>query len=476
MTTDHSERQDPGSAASGRDSSDDLLDALLQKAQWPEVTPQATRRLEQVVSVALQSMVPEVPDAFPKLARPSLRQSSYRWIVAATLIMIAFLAGHWVGIQSASSSSARDELASGKVDHIAGSDGQSANRTFPEQISNRTVDGVSGSPVQNQMADERTAAQMRSAATDQVVAETEKKKTETSAIQLSPPNALSNLPDAQAGNSMNTGTDALPTPLKPQEDEISHGRPIPRREQYKKQLEAVLACLAEQKEVDQGCVLPLMSKRAEFEYLLWEVIRNSTGQQRLTALTAVGLIGSERSVPMLMKSSAEQDLRSASLSALKRCASEKTLAAFVIQRQDERLAYEFAAELAHRPSHRAYQTWIHLVQNRDARTTCLQAANELRAELVDLMFSTMDAPLVADRVAAAISLGARTDAATRERLAALVKNYPLRWEPVAALMWNASPEAMHVLSLLQNDPQRIAVLQTASIQLSAYTGVTPGNR
>jgi hypothetical protein len=432
---------DPAGGNLPAEVSDEVLDAMLNRAQWPQVSATVIERLQSVFDAAVDDSVPQplVTSVRPVNEIISSRNVRLQYIAAMVLMLMAFLAGRWSVEQFGSRQT----------------EGAASNPSLAEL----TLDGVSPGQISTT---ESVVQNSVDAALRSVVA-----------VENGGDSSSSGMPES--GMSSGVSVTELPMPVMDEmPDDASRKRRRPNRVSYREQLDAVLTCLAEQEAADVGCVQPLLLRRSEFEYLLWEVIQNSTGQKQLTALTAMGFVGSRRSVPLLMKTSASNDqaLRAAAIAALKRCADEQTLAGFVLQQQRPELAFEFAAELANRRSEMALQTWFQLVQNPASRMTCLRVSDDLNPELVEMLFAALDASLVADRVSAAISLGSRTDKQTQQRLRGLVQQFPLRWEPVAALIWNGSSEAMQLLSQLQQDQQRFAVLQTAAVQLSAYTKQT----
>ena len=152
------------------------------------------------------------------------------------------------------------------------------------------------------------------------------------------------------------------------------------------------------------------------------------------------------------------------------------LAALVVQGGDAATRKELLIELAHRKTPQAALIWLHLVRTPACRDLCLQVVDELSPELVDLLFAELDAPVIDDRLAAIQSLGRRGDDTTFRRTEFLCQNFPHRWEPVAILMWNGSEPAIGLLTRLQKNPERYAVIQTAAIQLKTATGAVSGSR
>jgi hypothetical protein len=96
--------------------------------------------------------------------------------------------------------------------------------------------------------------------------------------------------------------------------------------------------------------------------------------------------------------------------------------------------------------------------------------DDLSPAAIDVTFAAFDSNIVNERIAAAMVLGARSDARTLNRIVAAVRRYPTRWEPAAALMWNGSEEAIRVLNQMQREPALFAVLQTAAVQLQSLAG------
>jgi len=254
------------------------------------------------------------------------------------------------------------------------------------------------------------------------------------------------------------------------EPERSYRRGRSRSAVLRDTVDSVLVCLEKTPDSDSSCVEPLLKFRRESEYLLWQVVQNTTGQRRLAAITAIGFVGSERSVPSLIQGLNEEELRTASISAIQRCADEETLAVFIQQQQDAELAREFVSVLVQRPVSRAQPVFLNLVEQPSTRTVCLNAVKELTPQFLNSVWAALDSRRVSDRMAAVLILGARKDEATVRRIVASIRSHPTRWEPVAALMWNGSPDAIKLLNQMQRDPQLFAVMQTAAIQLQSFVG------
>lgn len=405
------------------------LDQLLSEARWPEPDGDTLARLQSMVSSVLASSI-DVQET--RIAAP-VPTSGDRWTqmqrlalaaAVAAALLVAFLAGRWT------SSDGREPLAGTQpTDQPAG-------------VLNQTESGsvLPKSPTQ----EEQPAQVPNMAAADPV-------ESKSSFSAEEPKSAL-----------------PLPDPLSEKR------RRMTQREKMHQQLESVLACLEKGQNVDASCCQSLMPKRAEFEFLLAEIIRNATGQRQVAAVTALGFVGTDGSVPGLLQSASSESLRAAAVKAVKRCSSEQMLAALVLQPGNQALAEEYVRELAHRSTPKAAFAWLHLVRTPESRDLCLRLADELSPALVNILFSELDAPVMDDRMAAILSLGRRGDDQTLKRVTQLCQQFPGRWEPVAVLIWNGSELAMNTLTVMQQAPERYAVLQTASIQLKAFMSQPPG--
>ena len=278
--------------------------------------------------------------------------------------------------------------------------------------------------------------------------------------------------DSTAKSSEVLAPETMPDMIQPQPDKLNAKRyRLTQRERMLFQLDSVLTCLADNKSVDAACCQTLLPRRAEFEYMLGEVIRTATGQRQMAAVTAIGFIGTDGSVPTLLKTSKQESLKDKAIAAARRCSSEQMLAGVVLQPSDESLKKEFLTELAQRKPRNAVLAWLHLMRSPETRDLCLQVIDEVSPALIDAMFTELDAPLLDDRIAAILTRGRRTDKPTQNRIMQLAQQFPNRWEPVAILMWNGSEPAIKTLTQLQRNPERFAVLQTAAIQLEASVGL-----
>lgn len=404
--------------------SDSVLDQLLSEAKWPEPDTEAISRLESIVTTALAESMQNVAPAELKRAglrrRTGLRSLTLATALAAGLLF-AFLAGRW---------------------------------TSPD-----VVDGVAATKIVEQPSDSG--------------------QTPPNAVETSPtqPAATNDPSPSNSMAAVDLQNPKHPTESNPSETLVPKADPLTekrrrltQRERMQQQLDAVLLCLEEDGRVDASCCESLMPRRAEFAFLLGEMIRNTTGQRQTAAVTALGFIGTDGSVPMLLQSSATGDLRTAAIEAAKRCSSEQMLAALVLQKGDQSLRAEFLVELAHRTTPQAATAWLHLMRSPESRELCLQTVDELSPALIDVLFAELDAPLIDDRMAAILSLGRRADEPTLKRVTRLCQQYHWRWEPVAILMWNGSESAMKTLTDLQKIAERYAVLQTASVQLESFGG------
>lgn len=439
MKSDSNNPQDP-------EFSEQQLDDLLSLASWPAVSQQSVDRLKAVcVSVSdTETDVNTRPMSVPVRETMRSRSAGMRLSIRVgsilTLLVMAFVSGNWFAQWRLSDN--RESAGQATVE-ISKTTEQPHDPSAPVEGPETVVPKVVPGP--------------------ELVRQPQKE----AVVESTEPKSMVPVPDS------------IPEPLP-----VDDGLRTKREEQqlkYRAQLQSVLECLAVQNEKQSDedqwkCIQPLMARRAEFEYLLWEVVETSTGQQKMAALTAIGFVGSQRSVPRLMSTTADKSLRVVAIESLKRCADEATLVGFVLQQQDADLSREFARVLASRRNDAALQAWLHLVREPAARASCLRAADELSPELVERLFLLLDAPLVADRMVAVVSLGSRTDQATRTRLIRLMNQYTYRWEPIAALMWNGSPDAMRSLQQRQSDVEHFAVMQTASIQLAAFVGSGPTQR
>jgi hypothetical protein len=400
------------------------LDLLLSEAKWPEADAATLMRLSAVTTTALL----ESGEDLATRVMPLIEVKSYgrkRWLVICVSMagmILAFLAGRWTTQSHRQNDivAKPQELNPSKVIETT---------LLPEQM---TPSG-----------------------------DTEDKKSVTPVMSDTPKESLAN---NQAGK------------LTPSADPVSAKRKrLSQREKMKQQLDSVLACLEEGQKAET-CCQTLLPRKAQFEYLLTEIVRTATGQRQTAAIAAMGFVGSDGTVPLLLKVAEKPDLRTTAVQSVKRVSSEQMLAALVVQGGDVVTRKELLIELAHRKTPQAAFIWLHLVRTPDCRDLCLQVVDELSPELVDLLFAELDAPVMDDRLAAIQSLGRRGDESTFKRTELLCQNFPHRWEPVAILMWNGSETAMGYLAHLQKNPERYAVIQTAAIQLKTATGAGSGSR
>lgn len=400
------------------------LDLLLFEAKWPEADAETLMRLSALTTTVLQESGEDLSMTVkPLIAVKSDRQNP--WMVIAVSIaatVLAFFAGRWT----------------------TQSDRQNEIVARPQKLNPSKV--VETTAVPEQMTPS---------------GDTEDKKSVTPLMSDTPKESLAN---------------NQPGKLTPSADPVGAKRKrLSQRDKMKQQLDSVLACLEEGQKAET-CCQTLLPRKAQFEYLLKEIVRTATGQRQTAAIAAMGFVGSDGTVPLLLEIAEKPDLRTTAVQSVKRASSEQMLAALVVQGGDASTRKELLIELAHRKTPQAAFIWMHLVRTPDCRDLCLQVVDELSPELVDLLFAELDAPVMDDRLAAIQTLGSRGDESTFKRTELLCKNFPHRWEPVAILMWNGSETAMGFLARLQKNPERYAVIQTAAIQLKAATGAGSGSR
>ena len=400
------------------------LDLLLSEAQWPEADAETLMRLSVLTTTALQESGEDLAMTVkPLIAIKSDLQNP--WVVIAVsiaAIVLAFFAGRWT----------------------TQSDRQNEIVAKPQELNPSKV--IETTLLPDQMAPS---------------GDTEGKKSVTPLMGDTSKESLAN---NQSGK------------LTPSADPVSAKRKrLSQRDKMKQQLDSVLACLEEGQKAET-CCQTLLPRKAQFEYLLKEIVRTATGQRQTAAIAAMGFVGSDGTVPLLLEIAEKPDLRTSAVQSVKRASSEQMLAALVVQGGDVATRKELLIELAHRKTPQAAFIWLHLVRTPDCRDLCLQVVDELSPELVDLLFAELDAPVIDDRLAAIQSLGRRSDESTFKRTELLCQNFPHRWEPVAIMMWNGSETAMDFLTRLQRNPERYAVIQTAAIQLKTTTGAGSGSR
>ena len=400
------------------------LDLLLSEAKWPEADAETLMRFSALTTTALQESGEDLATTNRPFTEVKSRQPK-RWMVIALSIagmVLAFLAGRWT----------------------TQSDRQNDIVAKPQELNPSKVTVTTAVP--EQMAPS---------------GDTENKKSVTSFMVDTPKGSLASNQDGK---------------LTPTADPVSAKRKrLSQRDKMKQQLDSVLACLEEGQKAE-ACCQTLLPRKAQFEYLLAEIVRTATGQRQTAAIAAMGCVGSDGTVPLLLEIAEKPDLRTTAVQSVKRASSEQMLAALVVQGGDVSTRKELLIELAHRKTPQAAFIWMHLVRTPDCRDFCLQVVDELSPELVDLLFAELDAPVIDDRLAAIQSLGRRGDESTFKRTELLCQNFPHRWEPVAILMWNGSETAMGFLARLQKNPERYAVIQTAAIQLKTATGAGSGSR
>ena len=400
------------------------LDLLLSEAKWPEADAETLMRLSALTTTALQASGEDLAMTVkPLIAIKSDRQNP--WVVIAVsiaAIVLAFFAGRWT----------------------TQSDRQNEIIAKPQELNPSKV-------IENTLLPDQMAPS----------GDTEDKKSVTPLMGDTSKESLAN---------------NQPGKLTPSADPVSAKRKrLSQRDKMKQQLDSVLACLEEGQKAET-CCQTLLPRKAQFEYLLAEIVRTATGQRQAAAIAAMGFVGSDGTVPLLLEIAEKPDLRITAVESVKRVSSEQMLAALVLQGGDVATRKELLIGLAHRKTPQAAFIWLHLVRTPDCRDLCLQVVDELSPELVDLLFAELDAPVMDDRLAAIQSLGRRGDESTFKRTELLCQNFPHRWEPVAILMWNGSEMAMGFLTRLQKNPERYAVIQTAAIQLKTATGAGSGSR
>lgn len=400
------------------------LDLFLSEAKWPEAGDETLARLGAVTSAALKEPGKNLKAPI-KPQKELITRLPGRWTVVAVAIagmILAFLAGRWTTSL---------ERQSGIV--VKQQDLNPAKVVEPTPLPERM--GQSGNVVEKNPV-----------------------------VPFMGDTQKDSLADNQTGK------------LAPSADPVSAKRKrLSQRDKMKQQLDSVLACLEEGQKAE-ACCRTLLPRKAEFEYLLAEIVRTATGQRQTAAIAAMGFVGSDSTVPLLLKISEKPDLRTNARQSAKQASSEQMLAALTLQGGDALIRKELLIELAHRKSPQAASIWLHLVRTFECRDLCLQVVDELSPELVDLLFVELDAPVIDDRLAAIQSLGRRVDEATFRRTEYLCQRFPHRWEPVAILMWNGSEPAMGVLARLQKNPERYAVIQTAAVQLEAASAASSRSR
>jgi hypothetical protein len=407
---------------------DDQLDRLLRAAEWPEVEAEVIARLENTWKGAVAEAAPvrHGPRQTVKLAPviaagENAEHGRLRWIHMAglaALVTVAFLAGRWTRSDSNENTSVvENDVPVTDNDRVASNDQNTAAAADVPPVPD-------GQPVAD--GEVPMVADVGTVESDQL----------------------------------------KPVP----EDSRMRRRTLSKTVLLQQKVDSVLACIERTPGANVTCVEPLMKWRRESEFLLWQIVQNTTGQRRLAAITAIGFVGSDRSVPGLVSGLKTKDLRDASLNAILQCADENSLAVFVRQRQDRGLAEEFVRALIKRPAARSQSVYLKLMTAAESRDICLTVVDELSSEAMNLTFAALDSNVISERIAAAITLGARKDDATLNRIVGLIRQYPTRWEPVAALMWNGSQQGIRFLNQMQRNPESFAVLQTASVQLKSFIG------
>lgn len=457
---------------------DAQLDALLLQARWPAPEDAILDRLQKSIAAGLQdhpvttesiqaidlmtAIAPhEKSMAISPDSRLSRKESAWMMLTSTLAIaVLAFFAGRWSSSISQLTSNTASQPLPVEPSQISGQLSK-APTSFPDAS---TPIGLDATDLAD--SDHKHPHPNLANSTFNQPAQSNSQPTAGSS-----PSADMQSPDQMLAETQHGQADEKT--LQPEPDLMNNKRHrMTQREKLQLQLDNVLTCLALQEKADASCCRSLLPRRAEFEYMLGEVIRNATGQRQMAAVTAIGFIGTDGSVPGLLQTSTRKELRTTAIEAVKRCSSEQMLAGLILQTSDPQLQKQFLFELAHRNSSRAVSAWLHLMRSAATRNLCQHAVDELSPAIIDAMFINLDAPLLDDRIAAIQTLGWRTDPATQTRILRTLQQFPNRWEPVAILMWNGSEPALKTLVALQGNPERFAVLQTAAIQLEAAVGGT----
>ena len=194
--------------------------------------------------------------------------------------------------------------------------------------------------------------------------------------------------------------------------------------------------------------------------------RQSYGEEQLAAIHLLGIVGTHRSIPLLLELSQQAAAHEAAVRSLAALADPISIGRLAAAEQDPLLRKQLLATLLTRGDEQSVAVFLSFVEQDSSDAAALAAAHEASPVPLGSLFGFLQGPQSSRRMAAARVLGRIDDPRIPQRLIPMVLENVFRQESLIALLSSPRREAAEFLQLARRDPLLVASLQAAHYQFA----------
>jgi HEAT repeat protein len=206
---------------------------------------------------------------------------------------------------------------------------------------------------------------------------------------------------------------------------------------------------------------PLMMERPSAEARLIALARQSHGEEQFAAIRLLARVGTQRSVPILVKLSELPATHAAAIHSLAVLADPAALGNFIAAEQNPALRQELLAALLQRGDAPSMAVWLSFVEADGPAPPSSAMAGDLSPQAIETLLELVQASRPSQRLAAARVLGQIDDPRVAKRLIQMVQENVYRQEALVALFSSPRREASQFLAFARHDPLLMASVHAA---------------
>jgi hypothetical protein len=235
------------------------------------------------------------------------------------------------------------------------------------------------------------------------------------------------------------------------------------------QLDEAVEALANGTTTLEEVVRSVAPQAALAEQQLITLAGQTNAYRQLAIVRLLAVIGTPRSLPILMELRKTPELRDEATRGIVRLAAPIVLARLAIQETDAKVQKQLLAALLERDSREAVDLFLNLASNPLTTRAALDCLSSVKEAPVDLLVENLHAPKVSRRLIAARVLGGLCDTSVSQRLIAMAVQGDSRREALVALLSSCDPQASQFLKSGYRDPNWAALIQAAESDVRPLT-------
>lgn len=230
--------------------------------------------------------------------------------------------------------------------------------------------------------------------------------------------------------------------------------------------DAVGQLLADPSSDPRTAAAPLIPRRASAEPRLATMAQQARGEEQLAAIRLLGIVGTHRSIPILLELKQHATAHEAAVRSLAALADSELLGRLAAAEQNPLLRRELLASLLTRGDVPSVAVFLCFVEDGSWDPLALAVAAERSTLPLEELLGFLRGPQPSRRMAAARVLGRIDDPRIPQRLIQMVLENVYRQESLVALLSSPRREASEFLAGARRDPLLVASVQAAHYQFA----------